>query len=449
MNMASPHTSPSAPTNLAPPLWQLLLHAKAVVQQVRHGRSLSTALPPVPTELRSGVQALSFQTLRQMGRAQEVLAKLAARKPHDELASLLLVGIALMLDDAPAYAPHVLVDQSVLAARKSAGTQAQAGFVNACLRRFLREREALLADLTLLGEWNHPVWWIKRLRQDHPQHWEAILQASQVPAGLVLRINPLRTTRDAFLAALQDMGLSGVPVGEQGVQLAQSHAVPQLPGFHEGWFSVQDTAAQLAAPLLLGGLDRAAPLRLLDACAAPGGKTAHLLELAPQAQVLALEIDAGRLPRIGDNLARLGLQADVRCADAARVDDWWDGELFDGILLDAPCSASGVVRRHPDVRWLRRASDIDQLVQIQQHLLNQLWPLVKPGGYLLYATCSIFKAEGQGQLKVFQQHHADATLCASPGHLLPGAAHLQSVTGENHTGEHDGFFYALLHKRAG
>jgi 16S rRNA (cytosine967-C5)-methyltransferase len=384
-----------------------------------------------------------------MGRAQELLAKLAARKPHDELAALLLAAIAHMLDETPAYAPHVLVDQAVLAARKSAGTQAQAGFVNACLRRLLREREALLAELTPLGQWNHPVWWIKRLRQDHPQHWQAILQASQVPAALVLRINPLRTSRDAYLAALQDAGLAGVAVGEHGVQLAQSHPVPQLPGFREGWFSVQDTAAQLAAPLLLGGLDRAAPLRLLDACAAPGGKTAHLLELAPRARLTALEIAEDRVPRIGDNLARLGLQAEVRCADAAQVPAWWDGELFDGVLLDAPCSASGIVRRHPDVRWLRRASDIDQLVQTQQRLLTQLWPLVKPGGYLLYATCSVFKAEGQGQLKVFQQHHADAQLCASPGHLLPGAAQFAGGAGENQPGEHDGFFYALLHKRPG
>ena len=443
------NTANTPSPNLAPPLWQLLLRAKTVVQQVRQGRSLSTALPPVPAELRAGVQALSFQTLRQMGRAQEVLARLAARKPHDELAALLLVAIAQMLDEAPAYAPHVLVDQAVLAARKSAGTQAQAGFVNACLRSFLRERDDLLAGLTLLGEWNHPVWWIKRLRQDHPQHWQAILQASQVPAALVLRINPLRCSREAYLSALQDMGLSGVTVGEHGVQLAQSHPVPLLPGFREGWFSVQDTAAQMAAPLLLGGLDRTAPLRLLDACAAPGGKTAHLLELAPQARLTALEIDEARLPRIGENLSRLGLQADVRCADAAQVDAWWDGELFDGILLDAPCSASGIVRRHPDVRWLRRASDIDQLVQIQQRLLDRLWPLVKPGGYLLYATCSIFKAEGQGQLKVFQQHHADAQLCPSPGHLLPGAAQVQGAAGENQAGEHDGFFYALLHKRAG
>ena len=431
---------------ISPPLWQLLLATKSVVQRVLQGRSLTVALAPTPPDLRGGVQALSFQTMRQLGRAQAVLGKLASRKPHDELASLLITALALLVADEPAYAAHVLVDQAVTAAQRSAGTRAQASFVNACLRRFLRERDALLTNLDPVATWNYPAWWIKRLMKDHPNDWADVLKASQTPAPMVLRVNVLRTSRDAFLAALHAMAIEAQAVGDAGVRLAHSHPVTKLPGFDEGWFSVQDTAAQLAAPLLLQGLDRQGPLRLLDACAAPGGKTAHLLELAPNAHVTALEIDAERTPRIHDNLARLGLQAEVRCADAGAVDTWWDGQLFDGILLDAPCSASGIVRRHPDIRWLRRPSDIDQLTLVQQRLLKQLWPVLKPGGHLVYATCSVFKAEGDNQIELFRRHHADAQRCAAPGHLLPRQVSLAAGASENQTGEHDGFFYALLQK---
>src|SRR5690606_23583700 len=219
--------------------------------------------------------------------------------------------------------------------------------------------------------------------------------------------------------------------------------------------SVQDAAAQMAAPLLLDGLDLKQPLRVLDACAAPGGKTAHLLELAgPGAplQVTALEIDAARSARIGDNLQRLGLQAQVLVADAARPQDWWQqasgGALFDAILLDAPCTASGIVRRHPDVRWLRRESDIAQLAALQSRLLAALWPLVRPGGRLLYCTCSVFRAEGDTQVQTFLAHNTDAQLLPSPGHLLPGNADKGGAVPDNLSGDHDGFFYALLQKSA-
>jgi 16S rRNA (cytosine967-C5)-methyltransferase len=210
---------------------------------------------------------------------------------------------------------------------------------------------------------------------------------------------------------------------------------------------VQDAAAQLAAPLLLDGLEPAdgQRLRLLDACAAPGGKTAHLLELA-QADVLALDADAVRAERIGENLARLQLQARIEVADAAEPARWWDGRAFDAILLDAPCTASGIVRRHPDVRWLRRAQDIDALAGQQRRLLHALWPLVRPGGRLLYCTCSVFKAEGQAQVQAFLARHKDARLMPSPGHLLPDAAAEGGYMPDNPGGEHDGFFYALLQK---
>lgn len=234
--------------------------------------------------------------------------------------------------------------------------------------------------------------------------------------------------------------------------LVKAQSVPSLPGFAEGHFSVQDAAAQLAAPLLVEGLvplPGSGRLNLLDACAAPGGKTAHLLELV-DADVTALDIDARRCERIGQNLQRLGLQANVVVGDAGQPEKWWDGRLFDAILLDAPCTASGIVRRHPDVRWLRRPTDIAQLAALQAQLLQTLWPLLRPGGRLVYCTCSVFKAEGQTQIETFVTRHTDAVLMPSPGHLLPQSS-ATSPTGptlpDNLAGEHDGFYYTLLEKR--
>ena len=244
-------------------------------------------------------------------------------------------------------------------------------------------------------------------------------------------------------------------VGPQGLELAQPVPVQVLPGFADGWVSVQDAAAQQAAPLVLQGLDLTQPLRVLDACAAPGGKTAHLLEHAPAGsplQVTALEVDEKRSARIHDTLARLGLSAQVLVADASRPQDWWQsqcgGTPFDAILLDAPCTASGIVRRHPDVRWLRRESDVAQLAQLQRQILEALWPLLKPGGRLLYCTCSVFKAEGDLQIQTFLAHNTNAQLLPSPGHLIPGVGEKSGPVRDNPAGDHDGFFYALLQKSA-
>jgi 16S rRNA (cytosine967-C5)-methyltransferase len=229
--------------------------------------------------------------------------------------------------------------------------------------------------------------------------------------------------------------------------------VHEIPGFDSGQVSVQDAAAQLAAPLLLrtqgvSGALTQTPLRILDACAAPGGKTAHLLELA-DAEVTALDIDPARCERIGDTLRRLGLAARVLAADAAHPSQWWDGRPFDAILLDAPCTASGIVRRHPDVRWLRRESDIEQLAAAQARLLAALWPLLKPGASLLYCTCSVFRAEGEAQVETFVAHNTDAVLRPSPGHLVPQMGAKHNGVQDNPEGDHDGFYYALLEKRAG
>jgi 16S rRNA (cytosine967-C5)-methyltransferase len=237
--------------------------------------------------------------------------------------------------------------------------------------------------------------------------------------------------------------------------LPQAGDVTQLPGYTEGWFSVQDSAAQMAAPLLLDGLaprSNGHAMRILDACAAPGGKTAHLAELCAsrgiEATILALEIDPLRAERIHENLARLGLTAQVLVADAIQLNTWWDGQPFDAILLDAPCTASGIVRRHPDVRWLRRETDVDQLAAVQKQMLAALWPLLAVGGHLLYCTCSVFRAEGVNQAQAFVMHHTDAALLPSPGHLLPTKHGKTAAFTHNLVSEHDGFYYALLKKQS-
>ncbi len=438
--------------HLQAPLWQLLQATAQVAQAVHGGRSMTTAIEAVPKDIRPAVQALSFQAMRWWGRAVALRKELARKSPPAQADALLCTALALSWqDDMAPYPVHTLVNQAVEAARRHKDMRAQAPFINACLRRFLRERESLLtrteADLT--AQWNHPAWWVKRLKNDHPQDWQALLHAAQVAAPMSLRVNLKLHTVTAYLAALAAQGIQAKAVGQMGVQLVKAVPVHQLPGFDQGHASVQDAAAQLAAPLLLQGLQSdTQPLRLLDACAAPGGKTGHLLEYAPQAHVLALDVDPQRCERIQDNLDRLQVKAQVLAADAAKPETWWDGQAFDGILLDAPCTASGIGRRHPDVRWLRRESDVPQLAAIQSQLLKALWPLVKPGGRLLYCTCSIFKAEGESQIQTFVQHNTDALILPSPGHLTPSNVVSDPSLPDNQMGEHDGFYYALLEKRS-
>ena len=433
------------------PLWQQLQGAAALLLAVRAGRSMTAELERVPPHLRPGVQALGFHALRWLGRAEALRQQLASRPPPPEADALLCVALALASEvDESMYTEYTLVDQAVEAAKQDEATQHQASFINGCLRRFLRERVELLAvcERKPQAVWNHPQWWVDRVRKDHPEAWQTILQANNSRPPLTLRVNTRLTTRADYLLALQAAGVEAAPVGAQGILLAGAGAVTRLPGYAEGHFSVQDAGAQLAAPLLLNGLQASngQPLRLLDACAAPGGKTAHLLELA-DAELLALDMDAQRCERITHNLARLQLQAHIEAADAGQPDAWWDGRLFDGILLDAPCTASGIVRRHPDVRWLRRPGDIAQLAAQQKRLLEALWPLVRPGGRLLYCTCSVFRAEGQAQIETFLMHHTDALLLPSPGHLLPQSGAASPVFPDNLLREYDGFYYALLEKR--
>jgi len=438
-----------APTHQTPPLWRLLQASAQAVQAVRAGRSLTAQIDSVPADLRPGTQALSFLAMRQLGRASALRAQLARRAPPAAADALLCTVLALAWDEANApYPVHTLVNQAVEAARRQRQTQGQASFINACLRRFLRERDALVAATQSLVEarWNHPAWWVERLQADHPNHWEALLTLAQTPAPMTLRVNRQYGSVADMQVRLNAMGVASTPVGGSGLQLHKALPVQQLPGFSLGHVSVQDAAAQVAAPLLMQGLDLAQPWRVLDACAAPGGKTGHLLELCPQAQVLALDVDAQRCQRIHQNLERLHVPAEVRAADAAQPAQWWDGQLFDAILLDAPCTASGIVRRHPDVRWLRRPEDSAQLAQTQAQLLKVLWPLLKPGGRLLYCTCSVFKTEGDAVVDSFLQRNTDARFLPSPRHLLPGAQPAGLPVGDNALGEHDGFYYALLEK---
>jgi 16S rRNA (cytosine967-C5)-methyltransferase len=263
---------------------------------------------------------------------------------------------------------------------------------------------------------------------------------------MTLRVNARRGSAAAYVARLAEQGLAAGIAGPHAVTLARACPVTQLPGFMDGDVSVQDSAAQLAAPLLIAsGLPGR---RVLDACAAPGGKTAHLLELA-DLDVLALDSDPARLTRVDDTLARLGLSAQTLAADAADPAAWWDGQPFDAILLDAPCSAAGIVRRHPDVRWLRRSTDIASLAALQARMLDALWPLLKPGGRLLYCTCSVFKAEGQDQIDAFLQRQPEARLAAdppSPGHLLPLPDNALKPPAHGFSAVADGFFYALIAK---
>ena len=457
------------------PLWRQLNAVATVLIAVKSGKSWTTAQLGIENALRPGVQALAFAVLRHYGTAQVLRGLLAPRAPSPPADALLCSVLALAVasdqsdDAAPAagsvyYEAHTLVNQAVEAAKRGAATRAQANFINACLRRFLREREALLATALKqpVAQWNHPAWWLQRLQRDYPDQWQAIVQASTHAAPMTLRVNTRATTVEAFKQALAHLQLPARAVAHSGLELAHSTYVPALPGYAQGWFSVQDAAAQLAAPMLLDALAKAQPAqdtpvstaartwRVLDACAAPGGKTAHLLEYAATRgwpiEVTALDIDPERCQRIEENLGRLQLQAHIVAADAAQPASWWDGQPFDAILLDAPCSASGIVRRHPDVRWLRRDSDIAQLQSLQYKLLKALWPLLRPGCPLVYCTCSVFKAEGHDQIQTFVTHNKDALLQPSVGHLLPQSPPSAKAMQDNHLGGHDGFYYAVLVK---
>lgn len=430
------------------PLAELLAAAAGVVATVRQGRSPAAALDALPASHRAGAQALAYEALRGLGRAEALRRRLVKQDPPPAVDALLLTALALGAPGAASgYPAHTLVHQAVEAAKRH--LPRQAGLVNAVLRRQAREAEALEAGLAEdpVARWNHPRWWIDRLREDWPEAWTAWLDAAQRPGPMSLRVNRRRCSVPACLEALAAAGLEAValgPAAPDGLQLRRPVPVATLPGWAAGWVSVQDASAQQAAPLLLGPAGLPAGARVLDACAAPGGKTAHLLELA-DLDLLALDADAARLPRVREGLDRLGLKARLQAADAREPSTWWDGRPFDAILLDAPCSASGIVRRHPDVRWLRRPDDLARLAQVQGELLDALWPLLAPGGRLVYATCSVFRAEGPAVIDAFLQRTPGARRGMAPGALGPRPDN-PGPSPDGWPAPGDGFFYARLER---
>ncbi|MDE2070182.1 MAG: 16S rRNA (cytosine(967)-C(5))-methyltransferase RsmB [Gammaproteobacteria bacterium] len=390
------------------------------------------------------VRELCYGTLRFEPRLEFWLTgllkrPLEAREP--ELHALLLLGLYQLSEMR--VPPHAAIAETVEACRHLFKPWA-VQLANAVLRRFQREQAHLMTELPQheAAYYAHPRWLLERIRQDWPDHWREILAAGNQRPPLTLRVNRLRRTRAALLVELAAAGIAAQACGfsAAGVTVLEPFDVRTQPGFAAGHFSVQDEAAQLAAELL----EVHAGMRVLDACAAPGGKTCHLLECCPQAQLLALDNDAGRAQKIHQNLQRLGLAAEVKVADATQPDTWWDGRPFERILLDAPCSASGVIRRHPDIKVRRRPEEVSALVAMQAQMLAALWPLLASGGKLLYVTCSLLAEENAAQVDKFLAAHADAR-------ALPIAAHWgvasppgrQILAGESRM---DGFYYACLHK---
>lgn len=413
--------------------------AADVVTQVLDGRNLAATLETVfrqqsrlTPQQRAVAQDLSYGVLRFYGELQALLKPLL-QKPLSEprLHSLLLVALYQLNHDRAAN--HTVVDQAVKAASQFRMAWAK-GLVNGVLRNFLRQqatlKQAIVADE--VARYSYPQWWIDKIRLQYPKQWAAILDAGNQHPPMTLRVNQTRSTPQAYLQRLQAEGIVARWAGQQAVILDRPLPVDKIPGFLDGTVSVQDAGAQYAARLL----DPQAGMRVLDACCAPGGKTGHLLELA-DIDLLAIDSEPARLQRTQSNLDRLSRQAKLLVADAGRPDDWWDGKPFDRILADVPCTASGIVRRHVDIKWLRRPEDIASFSAQQARLLQGLWQLLAKGGKLLYATCSIFHEENQHQIEKFLEVTPEATQLPltdlHDGQLLPCT-------------DHDGFFYALLRK---
>lgn len=430
--------------------------AQSVEAVVSAGRSLDAALADaersIPAAERPLLHELAFGVLRHHWRLRGWLSALLERpmKPKERLIeSLLAVGLYQMAElRVPDHAAVTLTVDAV----RALGQPRYAGVVNAVLRNFRRRGIAASEPANDEERFNHPGWLIERLRRDWPEHWQRILEANGERAPMWLRVNRTRSSVEDYVATLtadsaEPCTTSRLPGFDQALELEPSRPTARLPDFTEGLVSVQDAAAQVAAPWLLGG---AADGPILDACAAPGGKTAHLLELAgSDAELTAVDRDPERLAAVGDNLRRLGLSATLVAADASKPKEWWDGRPFGKILLDAPCSATGVVRRHPDIKLLRRASDVAAMADLQRRLLEALWPPLAPGGRLLYVTCSVLAEENEHVVGAF----LSACETAQEDQLLPNynirdlmyrrASGFQILPGEAGL---DGFYYASLEK---
>lgn len=420
-----------------------LLAAARAVASVRQGTALPQALETVFRQVgdasaRGAVQDISYRTMRSLALTDALCRQLASRPPKPVLLhSLLSCALTLLLPNDTkdsGYDAFTVVDQAVDAAAADSSTAAARGMVNAVLRRFLRETESLLNSVQAHPQaaWNYPAWWIRTVQSAYPESWEQILRAGNHPPPLTLRVNRRLATPAAYMDMLDKAGIGARIIGPTAVRLNKALPVERIPGFSEGMVSVQDAAAQLAGPLL----DVRDGMRVLDACAAPGGKTGHLLELA-DLDLTALDQDSRRLSRIGDNLRRLNLQAKTICGDAASR-AWWDGRPYDRILADVPCTASGIVRRHPDIRWLRRPEDAERLAAVSRQILDNVWQMLRPDGKLLLVTCSIWPEESEMQAAAFAQRQPDAERHPATGQLLPADDALT---------DHDGLFLALFRKK--
>jgi 16S rRNA (cytosine967-C5)-methyltransferase len=426
-----------------------LLQASRAVEAVILGRNLDVALAreadaaALPATTRAAVQDLAYATLRDYGRGDFYLGRLLVRPLDAPLVRALLLIALHRLETHPSAA-HTTVDQAVEAAGQVLKGSFK-GLVNGVLRNFLRQSEALFAaaESDPVAHHRHPPWWIETLRREIAGHAEAVLAAGNLHPPMSLRVNRRRAHVESVLGELAADGIAARAVSDipDAIVLERPVPVGRLPGFAEGRVSVQDMGAQRAAPWL----DLCAGQRVLDACAAPGGKTAHMLEIA-DVDVTALEIDRVRAQRVEGNLRRLGLSAALTVTDCSRPDDWWDGRPYDRILADVPCSASGVARRHPDIKWLRRQSDIAQFARQSSRILDAMWQVLAPGGKMLFVTCSVFARENQQQMTAFCDRHADCRPIPLGG---PGAGFAPST---DHlllpTALHDGFFFALLAKQS-
>lgn len=410
------------------------------MQAVLAGRPLPEALarvwqdhPHLTPQQRGAIQDISYGTLRCLGTLDATLGLLTGARALDAALRCLLLCALYQLRHTLAK-PYAVVNHAVEAADRISQPRAK-GLVNAVLRKFSEEPDAWLerAAQEPVGRYSHPLWWIDKLKTQLPEHFEAVLAAGNRHPPMSLRVNPRRDSPPDYLEALSQAGIPAAPAGGAAVLLERPVAVSELPGFWAGRVSVQDWGAQQAAFLL----DVAEGMEVLDACAAPGGKTGHILELA-DCRLVALDADAGRLRKVDENLRRLGLRARLVAGDAAHPETWWDGRPFQRILADVPCSASGVAGRHPDIKWLRRESDIPAYAERQAAILDGLWRLLDRGGKLLYATCSVFREEDHQQAAMFLDRHPDASpleaASGEAGLLLPDR-------------RHDGFFYALFQKR--
>ncbi|HEY3299607.1 MAG TPA: 16S rRNA (cytosine(967)-C(5))-methyltransferase RsmB [Methylophilaceae bacterium] len=435
------------------------LAAKAV-SEVFAGRNLTITLeqlfkqhPEITPQQRGVAQDLSYSCLRHYGELKALIKPLLQKPLKDPwLNHLLLIAIYQLRYETAQ--PFTVVDQAVKAASKTNLPWAK-GLVNGVLRNFLREQTSLIAGSQEddVAKYSYPQWWVNKIKSQYPQQWQTILQAGNQHPPMVLRVNIRKTTQSAYQQLLNDAGHAAAVLGDVALLLEKPVSVEQLPHFADGWVSVQDYGAQLAAAFL----EVQDGMRVLDACCAPGGKTGHLLESA-NIEMTALDHNEIRLKRVAENLSRLDLSANLKQGDASKS-DWWDGKLFDRILADVPCTASGVVRRHVDIKWLRREADIASFSQQQALILSSLWQMLAKGGKLLYVTCSIFHEENQAQIDNFLKNNADAERV--PLNLVlqtesEPLVNLQQVSLQKEKMEdrqllpckqHDGFFYALLQKR--